>query len=327
MEKYSEALEDFNESIKIDPNDENAYYSRGNLGLKNRKYKDAVGDFDSVLKINPLNHKALNNRSAAKIWLLDYQGAFDDANHACMINEQYTFAFLNRGNARLKLRDFEGAIDDYQKSIDLDPTFKLAQRNYKATVEFLENRDRIGDLDVTYQEFEKTFLSNFQNENQSENNSLKQDSSDFYYNSGLDKFHKEDYKGAKEDLDKFIYLVKNDKDAYLLRSSVCTLLEEYEIALADINKAIELTNDEELDENLFARACIKNCLEKYIEAYEDLNSINDKELINSSSFLIQSGISNFYLGNNDKGLKDLQQAVELGDQDAKDVLKELYEDN
>lgn len=125
-------------------------------------------------------------------------------------------------------------------------------------------------------------------------------------------------------------MVKNYKDAYLLRSRACLVLEEYENALEDINKVIELTNDEkldeELDEYLFLRAAIKNGQEKYLEAYEDLNSINDEELINSGVFLTQRGISNFYSGNNEKELKDLQQAVELGYQDAKEVLNEINED-
>ena len=90
-----------------------------------------------------------------------------------------------------------------------------------------------------------------------------------YFNSGLDKYDKQDYKGAIEDYNKAIELNPNYALAYSIRGAAKGELKDYRGAMQDYNKAIEFNpNDASAYYN---RGNAKSYLIDYRGAIQDYN--------------------------------------------------------
>jgi tetratricopeptide (TPR) repeat protein len=59
------ALQDCNQSIKLNPNYVNAFNNRGNTYLNKGEYDPAIQDFDQAIKLSPNYANAFNNRGDA----------------------------------------------------------------------------------------------------------------------------------------------------------------------------------------------------------------------------------------------------------------------
>ena len=57
-----DALEKFNEALKLDNTNQDAYLHRANLYDEMRRYRDAVSDYTHLLELDPGNEDALFNR-------------------------------------------------------------------------------------------------------------------------------------------------------------------------------------------------------------------------------------------------------------------------
>jgi len=77
--KYEEAIKEFKESIKLNPNNPKAYYRIGQIYLKLEKYDDAIDYFEQSLKIDPSRGDSYKNLAKAYI----AKGEKDKALAAC----------------------------------------------------------------------------------------------------------------------------------------------------------------------------------------------------------------------------------------------------
>ena len=51
LKKYSEAIQDFDQAIKLKHGFEKAFYNRGLIYLEIKRYKEALADFDSLFTL------------------------------------------------------------------------------------------------------------------------------------------------------------------------------------------------------------------------------------------------------------------------------------
>ena len=77
--KNEEAIKEFKESIKLNPNNPKAYYRIGQTYLKLEKYDDAIDYFEQSLKIDPSRGDSYKNLAKAYI----AKGEKDKALAAC----------------------------------------------------------------------------------------------------------------------------------------------------------------------------------------------------------------------------------------------------
>jgi tetratricopeptide (TPR) repeat protein len=82
----------------------------------NQDFKGAIQDYDEALKINPENATAYNNRGAAKMMLKELDAAMVDFNKAISLNSKYADAYDNRGRVKQALGDTSGACADWQQA-------------------------------------------------------------------------------------------------------------------------------------------------------------------------------------------------------------------
>ncbi|MFN9171376.1 MAG: tetratricopeptide repeat protein, partial [Dolichospermum sp.] len=113
------AIDDYNQAIKINPNDADAYYNRGNARKELGDKPGAIDDFNLAIKINPNCAEAYTNRGVVRNQLGDKQGAIDDFNQAIKFNPNLAQAYGNRAYVYYQLGDKQKAREDLQRAAQL----------------------------------------------------------------------------------------------------------------------------------------------------------------------------------------------------------------
>ena len=126
LNKYEEAITDFDKAIELNSNYVKAWFNRGVAKGDLQRHKEAVTDFDKVIELNSNYVKAWLNRGSAKANLQRYKEALADVDKAIELNPNFAEAWLFRGDAKVYLQRYEEAIVDYDKAIELNPNFAEA---------------------------------------------------------------------------------------------------------------------------------------------------------------------------------------------------------
>jgi hypothetical protein len=91
----------------------------GRLLTKAGRYSEAIGELDEALRIAPDFGLALNARGFARLMLHDWAGAIADLDQAVRLNPSYGNAYKIRAAARRATGDAPGAAADLQRSQQL----------------------------------------------------------------------------------------------------------------------------------------------------------------------------------------------------------------
>jgi tetratricopeptide (TPR) repeat protein len=155
-----EALTDFNEAIKLDPDYAPAYASRAQAWVKKHYREREIADYTEAIKRDPNNaayrvaraeswsaqgmhkhaiaeyeHALRMEPNNPSFWVsrgnewrrhLKLDDAIADYTHALQINPRYTPANIARGNTWKQRRDFDRAIQEFSGLIQTDPQNALA---------------------------------------------------------------------------------------------------------------------------------------------------------------------------------------------------------
>ena len=122
--QYDQAISDYTEAIKINPNLAGAYNNRG-LTYSHDKgdYDRAISDFSKAIEINPRNADAYVNRANAYTQGKgQYDLAIADYTKAIEIAPRLAMAYYNRGISYEGKGEYDQAVADFSKAIELDPT-------------------------------------------------------------------------------------------------------------------------------------------------------------------------------------------------------------
>lgn len=95
------------------------YYNRALTRIEYQDYQGAIADFNQVLKLEPDNANAYIGRGLANFSLANYSAAKLDFDQALVITPDVAYAYYFRGFSRYLLHDTEGAISDLQKASTL----------------------------------------------------------------------------------------------------------------------------------------------------------------------------------------------------------------
>ena len=113
LNQYQRAIEDYNEVIRLKPDYADAYFLRGkanaNLGQYNAN--------EEAIRIKPDYAKSYRNR------VNQYQRAIEDYNEAIRLRPDDADAYWLRGSAYYKLNQYQRVIEDYNEVIRLKPDY------------------------------------------------------------------------------------------------------------------------------------------------------------------------------------------------------------
>lgn len=146
QENPETAIKLYSRIINMSPNSSVAlaYNNRGIIKAKKKDYEGAVQDFTNSIEIDPDSAKAYFNRGSALFFKGDWDAAQLDADRAISIDPK-SFCYALRGRIRLKNNNEKGALEDYNEAIALDP--QNAEYYYRRSEVRLKTDDQLGAME------------------------------------------------------------------------------------------------------------------------------------------------------------------------------------
>jgi tetratricopeptide (TPR) repeat protein len=119
--KPRESLEYLNKAIDKDASNAEAFNMRGVAYFELKEYQNAMMDYDQAIKIQPDQYKAYLNRALLSSFQNKADKALEDYNKALQLAPDTADLYLNRGQVLVQLDSSAAAIRDFEKATQLDP--------------------------------------------------------------------------------------------------------------------------------------------------------------------------------------------------------------
>jgi uncharacterized protein involved in outer membrane biogenesis/tetratricopeptide (TPR) repeat protein len=114
-------IAELDRAIAANPGNYAALAERGQRFATRDNYSSAIKDFDEVIRLRPQDAEAYNNRCWVRAITGDLQSALNDCNVALQLHPRYADAFDSRGMINLKSGQLGKAIADYDAALRIDP--------------------------------------------------------------------------------------------------------------------------------------------------------------------------------------------------------------
>ena len=321
LERYQDAVADWDEAIRLKPDYAEAYNNRGTTKNLCGRHQDALVDYDIAIRLRSGNAQTYNKRGLTKYLLKKHKDALADYDTAIRLKTDYAEAYYYRGHANSALKKYEAALADYSKAIELgldDPAaysnrgfihFKLGQCR-KAITDYNE-AIRLKSDETGGPHIQGNSIS-FSLED------TKFDEAEVYTNRGVAKSQLGEYEEALADYDEAIRLKPNYAETYYNRGLTNTLLGKHQDSLTDYNEAIRLKPD--YVEAYINRGPTNLILGEYAEALVDLNEVIRLQP-NFVLAYVNRAEAKVNLNRIDEARSDFQTALELAEQQNNTALK------
>ena len=254
-----EAIATLDKIIELNPNDDLAWFYRGNALGELERNEEAIASYDKSLAINPNQDLAWFNRGIALEELERNEEAIASYDKSLAINPNNDLAWLYRGTDLGRLERYEEALASYDKSLAINPYDDLAWF-YRGIA--LEELERYEEAVASYDK------------------GLAIDSNDYFvwFYRGATLGELEKYEEAVVSYDKGLEINSNDDTAWFNRGIALEELERYEEAVASYDKCLEINPNQ--DSAWFNRGFVLGKLERYEEAvasYDKCLAINPNQ--------------------------------------------------
>jgi len=218
---YDQAIQDYDRAIRLIPSYGYAFNGRGNAYSSKGEYDRAIQDYDQAIRLTPNYANAFNGRGNAYSSKGEYDRAIQDFDQAIRFTPSHAYAFNGRGNAYNHKSEYDRAIQDFDQAIRLNPNYAYAFNGRGNAY-----NDR-GEYDRAIQDYDQAVR-------------LNPNYAEAFFNRGNAYNSKGQYDRAIEDYDQAVRLNPNFADAFFNRGF--TRFKEGSIATAvsDFAKSAEL---------------------------------------------------------------------------------------
>lgn len=107
------------------------YQNRGYQHGRKNDTDNAIEDYSEAIRINPNNAQAWTNRGARLQRRKEFQRAIADHTRAIELDRNHKDAWYNRGNVYQEIGDRERAIADYREALRVNPDDDDARTNLR----------------------------------------------------------------------------------------------------------------------------------------------------------------------------------------------------
>ena len=126
---FEGGVEIFKQFIVKDPNIAKAHYNLG-VGLFHLdRFYDALQEFNKAIEINPEDPLAIQYRGRSYYMLENFSSCLEDYETVVKLTPDDPVAYYNRGTALGNIKNYLGAIKDFEKAIELKPDYAEAYFN------------------------------------------------------------------------------------------------------------------------------------------------------------------------------------------------------
>ena len=202
--RLEDALQDYDEAIRIRPMYPEALRNRGVAKAKLNRTEDAIFDFGTAISQKPDFSEAYFNRGLARYELERYVDALADYDQCIRTGLSDAATYSSRGLAKNALGQYEKSLPDFDKAIALDPRDVKALNNRAATY------FKLGRTTDAIADFEEAVA-------------LRPNCAELHYNMGLVRITLSDFENAKRNLQTAEALAKGECNANLAAMAVRAL--------------------------------------------------------------------------------------------------------
>ncbi len=280
---HAGAVQSFNNSIKFNPNNAEAFYQRANANYDLKKYQESITDYSQAIALNPNYYLAYFNRGLARYDFNDKRGALEDYTQVLSLKPNDVDTYYERGIVYLDLQDYKTAIQDFNEAIKLQP--KVAKGYHSRGLA----RAAAGDLQGAIGDYTEAIR-------------LEPQDTKALYSRGRARFHSGDYKGAFVDYSQVIAIDPNNADAYANRCSTQLNLGAHQAAIDDCTKAISLSDKDSVSYNNRCIAylnlkdypkAIDDCTQAVTVNPNDYNAFSNRGLARNGGGDVQGAIADY----------------------------------
>lgn len=116
------AIKEFDIAIKLSPADPKPYTNRGAIYTNGGNFYQGLRDFDKAVELDPLNPQICYTRGNIYLIKGQYDRAIVDYNQAISLNPKLIEAYSNRARAYSSKGQLDLALSDLTQAIELNPT-------------------------------------------------------------------------------------------------------------------------------------------------------------------------------------------------------------
>lgn len=127
LDEYEKAIEDYTRAIELDPDHAEAYWSRGLALSSLEEHEKAIDDYTKAIEIDPYFDQPYLARAISLTLLGRFEEAVFDCNKCLELDQDSADAYLIRGSAYYLAGSEEQAVKDLRKALELDPSLVEAQ--------------------------------------------------------------------------------------------------------------------------------------------------------------------------------------------------------
>ncbi len=129
LEKYNEALSDYEKCISLDP--KNGYYYENCAVLLEKlgEYYPAICDFQNAVQLNPIFIEAETELGVSLFIVKLFEESEEQLTRVLAKEPDKLIAVMMRGLARKELENFNEALDDMKKAFSLDSGNELVKND------------------------------------------------------------------------------------------------------------------------------------------------------------------------------------------------------
>ncbi|MDJ0846387.1 tetratricopeptide repeat protein [Crocosphaera sp.] len=277
LKDYPGALSDYNEAIRLNPNDGDNYTRRGDYYSQTNQPEKAKADYNQAIEVygntiktdpqNTLNFGIYASRGQLYRKLKNYEAAIAAYTKAIELAPYHQdIYYVVRGHVYREIKEYQLALQDYSQAIEID------QKDPNAYLSRAGVYGSLGNHEAAIKDYSKVIELNEIIDHP------------VYYIAYLSRgeLHQKlfNYSEAIDDFSHFIERQPENYQGYLSRCGVYKQLGEYNQAINDCNQAVTLNPNYPLVYIFRSEIYVK--LKNYTAAMEDANKI--VELVPSLPF-------------------------------------------
>lgn len=138
-----EAIIEYTEVIRLNPDHYMAHNNLGNIYLKNNMVDAATKEFLASIRIKPDDYQALSNLGIACMLSRKYEDAVTVMKESIRLKPDYLVAHNNLGAIYYKTGLYDEAIKEFEISLRIDAANKEARHNYDMCVEMKKLKGKV----------------------------------------------------------------------------------------------------------------------------------------------------------------------------------------
>ncbi len=257
--EFDQAQSDLNKAIEIDDECAPAFLHRAELAMQREQFESALADLDRVIALDANSAAAYHARAQVYLHLKRGEDAIGDFNKLIELQPDWPGAYVGRANAWIRLGNAPEAAADYREAANLDPSSTEELIVHQLVVEahhLHEQENYPAAIEKAAEAIER---------DQRNLAALATRAASYWYS--------DHFVEAAEDYSQLIELESEATFAYVGRGQVYVELGEYELALTDLDRAVEserqASSETGLAYALSGRGLARAGLQQFDDAQED----------------------------------------------------------